>query len=181
MNGIFSDPSFIGSLIEASATLIAIGFAVYVANKQLNLAKEQFRNQLQAAKDELKLSSYENLVIGERQMFGIMMQDGNVMDAILEHFGLEQPLPDTTEKRLLLMAISQISIYESIYYRHEKGVFPRDLWNQWNASMANSFQRDKYFRTIWEKTSYKKYIYQPFREHVDRTFIYNEYEFQDGM
>jgi hypothetical protein len=154
------DSGLLGSIIEASATLLAIVFAVWVARRELRLTREQMR-----------LATYENFLNGERQLIGIQLQDPENTRALLAHFKMKD-IPETASDRLTLLgAFMQIQIYESIYYRHRKGFFPGELWEQWDRSMANSFITDT-FRTVWEQTDAKEFLWPEFVRHIDGAYFF---------
>jgi len=84
---------------------------------------------------------------------------------VLKHFNINVP-EDPAERRFLVGALSQIQIYENLYYRHAKGFFPEDLWDGWERSMRNSFKTDPFCR-IWEDSDVKEFLWKPFVDYVD--------------
>jgi len=114
----------------------------------------------------------QNFLSGERQLISTQLQDAEATKGLLAHFKMKD-IPEEQSKRLqYLGAFMQMQIYENIYYRHAKGFFPDDLWDQWDRSMANSFHTEV-FRTAWEETDAKNFFWLPFVKHIEGKYFHN--------
>lgn len=154
------DSSLIGSIIEATATFVGILLAAFIATRELAATREQ-----------IQLSTYENIVNSERQLISLQLQDAEATKALLKHFNFSSIPESAAEGRGLLSAFLQIQVYESMFYRHEKGYFPQELWEEWDRSMANSFKTDV-FLAVWEQSETKEYFWKSFVDHVNRSYFH---------
>jgi hypothetical protein len=148
--------TLIGSIIQALATLIGIIVAIWIARREFRETREQ-----------LRFSTYENVTAAGRQLMSQISERPGALAGILKHFGLSDRVEAGSAH---LGALLQIQIYENMYYRHKKGFFPAELWDEWDNSMRDSF-RSEPFATVWTESKVKRYLWKDFVYYVDESYF----------
>ena len=125
--------------ISAIATVIGAAVVIW---QLWNLTKQQNAAAAQA------------IVDGERALWELALSYPDMTAALGEHFRLTpeflKQLPAT--ERVALITMLFFRQYESIYFRHENGTLPPDLWEQWRHSMIFTF-RTAGVRALFERTT----------------------------
>jgi hypothetical protein len=134
------DPTLLGVIIgvlsSTLSTALVAFITVRIAGKQMRHNQEEANKAAQERQDNLLTNSFDDLITERRSIVLAGLNDPIVCTWILNRFKLTPP-PE--EQRLYVLALLQADHYEHIFYRYWHGLFPEELWPQWQKSMANTF------------------------------------------
>ena len=150
------DPTIIGSIIQALATIVVGISAVLITLWQIRLVvRETVRD------------SYDHFIEERRTILLKSVDDPVTGKWLLKERLQIEGIPDD-EINLYVLTLLQIGHYEYVYYRKRKGLFPPELWPQWRHSMAATFQAPM-VRKIWQ-SSFKDSLWPEFKKFVENGF-----------
>jgi hypothetical protein len=146
----------------ASLTIQAVGlFGVVIS---ILFVVRQFR-QIERS---IRGSSYQSIIY-DAKINQIFVEEPDLADM---WDGIEYLTPDNQQDRNRKKAVRQrwlvamcLDHYENIYFQHELGNIPPELWARWERHLVNVLGRQSVFRVTWP--SFRSVYSEKFVEFVD--------------
>jgi hypothetical protein len=167
------DSTLLGSWIQAGATFLSLAIATGTTIWQIRKSEQQIIRSANERQQEFLRNSYSEINLEKRSILMAAMDDPAALRWLVARFNLDEKIQEEDYK-LYLFAMLQIEHYQNVYSRHKRGLFPNEIWPQWELSMLGSFQSNV-FRIVW-KSRFQDILTIEFRKYVNEEVIKDIYE-----